>query len=142
MKMIWDPFEELIEEMESLRRRMRRLFREGFRIPVETSFPVDVYEENGELVIRADLPGFKKEEISVRVQEDSVDIKAMHKEKLEERREGFYRAERKIGSLRRVIPLPAIVDPETAKAKLENGVLEIRVKKVEEKEKGKKVEIE
>jgi len=142
MKMIWDPFEELIEEMERMRRRMRRLFREGFRMPVEASFPIDVYEEDDELVIRADLPGFKKEEIAVRVQEDSIDIKAMHKEKVEEKREGFYRAERRVGGLRRIIPLPAIVNPETAKAKLENGVLEIRVKKVEEKKKGKKVEIE
>jgi HSP20 family protein len=142
--MVWDPFEELMDEIERMRRRMRRIFAEGFRIPrMELkTFPVDVLEENDEIVIRADIPGFKKDEISVRVLEDSVDIKAARKEKIEERKEGFYRAERRVGALRRRFSLPVTVKPETAKAKLENGVLEIRVKKVEEKKKGKEVKIE
>ena len=142
--MIWDPFDEIMEELEGIRRRMRKLFREGLRMPrIEVeSFPVDVYEEDGEVVIRADLPGFKKDEISVRVQEDSVDIRAMHKEEIREERKGFYRAERKVGKFRRLISLPVTVDPETAKGKLEDGVLEIRVKKVKEKIKGKEVKIE
>ena len=138
---MWEPFEELMDELERMRRRMRRLFAESFRMPEIRSFPVDVFEEDDEVVVRADLPGFKKDEIEVRVTEDSLDIKAAHKERIEEKRKGYYRAERKFGMLRRVIPLPASVDPETAKAKLEDGVLEVRVKKIAEK-KGKKVEIE
>lgn len=141
--MVWDPFEELMDEMERIRRRMRRLFAEGFRIPrIEfETFPIDVFEEDDEVVIRADLPGFKKDEISVKVFEDAVDIRAARKEKVEERREGFYRAERRMGALRRRFSLPVTVKPETTKAKLESGVLEIRVKKVEKK-KGKEVKIE
>jgi len=143
-KMFWwtDPLEEFLEELERMRRRFRRLLRR-IEIPeMYESFPVDVFEENDEIVIRADLPGFKKNEIQVRVLENAIDIKAEKKEEVEEKAEGFYKAERKYGKLRRIIPLPLPVDSESAKAKLENGVLEIRVKKKIKERKGKEVKIE
>jgi HSP20 family protein len=142
--MFWwtDPLEEFLEELERMRRRFRRLLRR-IEIPeMYESFPVDVFEENDEIVIRADLPGFKKNEIQVRVLENAIDIKAEKKEEVEEKAEGFYKAERKYGKLRRIIPLPLPVDSESAKAKLENGVLEIRVKKKIKERKGKEVKIE
>jgi len=142
--MFWweDPLEEFLEELERMRRRFRRLLRKVEIPEMYESFPVDVFEENDEIVIRADLPGFKKDEIQVRVLENAIDIKAEKKEEVEEKAEGFYRAERRYGRLRRIIPLPLPVDPENVKAKLENGVLEIRAKKKVKEEKGKKVEIE
>lgn len=140
--MFWDPFEELIDEIERMRKRMKKLFKTfpSMRAELET-FPVDVYESDEELIIRADLPGFEKDEISVKVFEDSVDIRAAKKERVEEKREGYYRAERRFGAVRRVIPLPVEVEPESAKAKLEKGVLEIRVRKAKVK-KGKELKIE
>jgi len=142
--MFWweDPLEEFLEELERMRRRFRRLLRKVEIPEMYESFPVDVFEENDEIVIKADLPGFKKDEIQVRVLENAIDIKAEKKEEIEEKAEGLYRAERRYGRLRRIIPLPLPVDPENVKAKLENGVLEIRAKKKVKGEKGKKVEIE
>lgn len=133
----WDPFEEL----ERMRRRMRELMRESFR-GFEESFPVDVSETDEDLIIKADLPGFDKDEISIRLTENTLEISAHHKEKKVEETEKFYRAERRLGALRRFLTLPVEVDPDTAKAKLEKGILEIRVKKARPSKKAKKVEIE
>jgi HSP20 family protein len=129
--MIWiDPF----EEIERMRRMMRETFRRMWEVP-ELEFPVDISETTDEIIIRADLPGFKKEDISIKATENTVEIMAQHKEKKIEKTETIYRAERRFGSARRLLTLPVEVIPETAKATMEDGVLEIRFKKA----KGKKV---
>ena len=138
--MFWEePFERIFEELERMRRRLQGL------VPTPSfaeTFPLDLIDEEDELVIRADLPGFRKDEVSVRLDETTLSIQARHKEKRVERAERFYRAERKVGVLRRTLTLPTEVKPETARAKLENGVLEIRVKKAKPRKRGKEVRIE
>ena len=86
---------------------------------------VDVVQRNSELIVNVDLPGLKKDEVSVEVVEGSVTISGERKREREEESEGMYRRERSYGSFRRVIPLPegAIVDQ--AKATFKDGVLEI-----------------
>ena len=133
----WDPFEEL----ERMRRRMRKLMKATFT-GFEESFPVDISETDEDLIIKADLPGFDKDEISIKLTENTLEISAQHKEKKVEETERVYRAERRFGALRRFLTLPVEVDPDTAKAKLEKGILEIRVKKAKPSKKAKKVEIE
>jgi HSP20 family protein len=127
--MFWeDPFEEL--------QRMRRMMREAFRRigeVEETVFPVDISETADEVIVRADLPGFKKDEISIKATENTVEIVAQHKEKKVEKTETVFRAERRFGTARRFLTLPTEVVPETAKASMEDGVLEIRFKKAKAK---------
>ncbi len=127
--MFWeDPFEEL--------QRMRRMMREAFRRigeVEETAFPVDISETVDEVIVRADLPGFKKDEVSVKATENTVEIVAQHKEKKVEKTETIFRAERRFGVARRFLTLPREVIPETAKASMEDGVLEIRFKKAKAK---------
>jgi HSP20 family protein len=86
---------------------------------------VEVFQRNNELVIKADLPGLKKDEVSVEVTDDAITIQGERKREHEEEREGLYRSERSYGSFWRVIPLPEGAIGEQAKASFRDGVLEI-----------------
>jgi HSP20 family protein len=86
---------------------------------------IDVFQRDNELVVRADLPGLKKDDVTVDVTEDSITIRGERKREHEEKREGVYRSERSYGSFARVIPLPEGTITDQAKAGFENGVLEI-----------------
>ena len=86
---------------------------------------VDVFQKNNELTIRVDLPGLKKDEISVEITDNAVTIQGERKRQHEEEKEGFYRSERSYGSFDRTIPLPEGAITEQAKANFRDGVLEI-----------------
>ncbi len=100
---------------------------------------VDVIEKENEIIVKCDLPGVDKNNVKIKVEEDSISIAGdVSKEKKEEG-EDYYVEERFAGSFKRVIPLPAEVDPEKAQAKFENGVLEITLPKVEAGKKAKEI---
>jgi HSP20 family protein len=101
-----------------------RFFREGAWAP-----RIDVYEEGNELVVRADLPGVKREEVQVTVDGDQLVLRGERKEEKEIKEERYYRSERSYGSFYRSITLPGAVDPKDIKAQLRDGVLEVRVPK-------------
>lgn len=104
---------------------------------------VDIYEEGDDLVLKADLPGLNKEDIEVKVTDEFITISGEKKkeEKVEEK--NYYRYERSYGSFSRTFRLPVEVQTDKAKAKFENGVLEIRIPKTEEaKTKERKLQIE
>jgi HSP20 family protein len=86
---------------------------------------VDVIQRNNELTVRVDLPGLKRDEVSVEINDNAITIQGERKREHEEEREGFYRSERSYGTFRRVIPLPEGAITEQAKAKFRDGVLEI-----------------
>jgi len=86
---------------------------------------VEVFHRNDELTVRADLPGLKREEVSVDITDNAVTIQGERKRAHEEDREGFYRSERSYGSFCRVIPLPDGAITERAKANFRDGVLEV-----------------
>ncbi|WP_461831992.1 Hsp20/alpha crystallin family protein [Aquifex sp.] len=134
---VWRPFEEL----ERIKRDFDRILEEFLPVgreaqPQALVPPVEVYETDKEVVIKADLPGVKKEDIEITVKENMVAIRAERKEEKEEKTENVYKTERFYGVIERVVPLPIEVDPEGAKAEYKDGVLEIRIPKVHvEKEK-------
>jgi HSP20 family protein len=86
---------------------------------------VDVFQKDNELTIRADLPGLKKDDVSVDLSDDAVTITGDRRRESEEEREGYYRSERSYGSFYRVVPLPEGAITEQAKAHFRDGVLEI-----------------
>jgi len=86
---------------------------------------IDAYQKNDELTIRADLPGLKREDVSVEINDDSVTIQGERKRETEHEHEGVYRSERSYGSFYRVVPLPEGAIAEQAKATFRDGVLEI-----------------
>ena len=92
---------------------------------VEWMPQIEVLHNNGQFMVRADLPGLTRDDVNVEITDDLLTISGERKEEKEEKREGFYRSERSYGSFYRQIPLPEGVKTETAAATFRNGVLEI-----------------
>jgi HSP20 family protein len=121
-----------------MQREMDRLMR-GFLTPVETEEEegirvpsVDISETDTEIVVKAELPGIKKEELEIEVLPETLSLSAEVEREREEEGRIFRRRERVWGRFEREIPLPVEVKPDAANAKLENGLLEIRLPKTEE----------
>ncbi len=100
----------------------------------------DLVDKKDSLLIRAEIPGVAKDNIKVNVTEDRVDVSAKLERKKEEEEENYYCYERTYGAWQRSFSLPETVKSEQAKAKYQDGVLEITLPKTEEK-KGKNVEL-
>ena len=90
---------------------------------------IDVFEKDGNLVLKAELPGMKEEDIDVSVIRNTLTIRG---EKAEEKVEGKSRSERLFGSFSRSLALPVAVDTEKVAATYRNGVLEIVLPKTKE----------
>jgi HSP20 family protein len=101
---------------------------EPFRMELENVAwvpQIEILQNNGQFMVRADLPGLTKDDVKVELTDDILTISGERKEEKEEKREGFYRSERSYGSFYRQIPLPEGVKTEKAAATFRNGVLEI-----------------
>jgi HSP20 family protein len=95
----------------------------------EGTLPVDLSEDEKSVIVRASVPGFKKEDVEVEVEDGIVTINAKHTEEHEEKDERFYRKERSVSSLSRRVALPTAVIEKDARAELKDGVLIVRVPK-------------
>ncbi|RKG58491.1 Hsp20/alpha crystallin family protein [Corallococcus sp. CA054B] len=104
---------------------------------------VDVLERNGNLIVKADLPGMKQEDIYVELQPDLLIIEGERSFEMEEEEEaeGVWSLERSTGLFRRAIPLPEGIDTESVQANFENGVLEISLRLPEALPQGKRIEV-
>ena len=109
----------------ALTRGRELLRREAGLIPAEWSPRVDIQERDGQLVVRADLPGLSKDDIKVEIKEDMLSIQGERKQEKKEEREGYFYNECSYGSFYRAVPLPEGVDASKATAEFHNGVLEI-----------------
>jgi HSP20 family protein len=86
---------------------------------------IEMYQRNDEVVVRADLPGLKKEDVKIDVTDNALTIQGERRQEEETERGGVYRSERSYGSFFRTIPLPEGAITDQAKAAFNNGVLEI-----------------
>lgn len=86
---------------------------------------VETFRRGDQLVVRADLPGMKKDNVNVEVEEDTLLISGERQDEFKEERDDYYRSERSYGRFYRAIPLPEGIDPNSAKAEFKDGVLEI-----------------
>lgn len=93
--------------------------------------PVDVYEERDQVVLKAELPGMKREEIDIRVAGDVITISGKKEKEERVEKKDYFHFERSAGSFRRSVRLPAEVDLDKVTAQLKDGVLEIRAPKAE-----------
>ena len=99
------------------------------------SFPVDIYEHDNAITIEAELPGYKKEEIEVTTEQNTLTIKAEHLELHEDRqakRGKQHISERRYTTLSRSFDFPGSVDASKVEAKLDKGVLHLKLPKREE----------
>ncbi len=118
----WDPFAELAE----LRTRFDRVIEE-FGGGREWTPAIDMVRDDGHLVVRADVPGIKPEEISIEVEHGVLSLSGKHEETEEKTDESFVRRERRVGAFSRRMPLPEGVDPKKIKATTHDGVLEVTI---------------
>ena len=91
----------------------------------------DVEDKGTEFVVVAELPGIPKGDVEVNVSNASVEIRAAVKQETEESEKGYYRKERAFREVYRQLPLPAEVLPNRAEARMEDGLLRIRIPKKE-----------
>jgi len=92
---------------------------------------VDVLDAGNEVIVKADLPGVKRDDIEVTATEAELTIAGETREESEAKRESYYRLERRSGRFSRTIDLPAAIKPDEVKAKLADGILEVRAPKAE-----------
>lgn len=143
----WEPWEfDIFSDFEKLRREIDKMFEDFLPIRREREmvfFPkIDLYEDENEIVLKAELPGLDKKDIDITVTENEIHLKGERKEETEKKKENFYRKEICYGKFERSIPLPVEVDPEKVEAEFKEGILEIKMPKKEEaKRKVRKIEI-
>ena len=145
-----------ISPFEHLERQFEEFFRRPFSMlnqpwwPSKRSFEmeevspsVDLYEEGDDIILKAELPGINKQDVSVNLTDHIITISGEKKKEEKVEDKNFYRVERSYGSFTRSFELPSDVKADQVKAKFHDGVLEIRMPKTEEaKQKAKSVPIE
>ena len=129
----WEPF----REMMTLREAMNRLFEESFLRPgtlggQEAGFgtPLDVYETDDQVVLKAAVPGVKPEDLDVTITGDVLAIKGEYKQEAQsEQKRNYVRQEHRYGSFTRTLTLPTAVDANNVTATFENGILMLELPK-------------
>jgi len=103
----------------------------------------DIYEKDRNLVIETELPGVKKDDITLKVEDDTLCISGEMKRQDEVKKENYFRMGRRYGSFQRSFPLPTdIADKNAIKARFEDGILKVMIPLRESiKEKEKPIEV-
>ncbi len=137
----WDPLRELV----AMSNRLNSTFNDPYTPRAEDSFgawapPVEIFEKQDHLVIRAEIPGVQAKDMDVRIENGVLTLQGERKQETEIREETAYRMERVYGTFTRSFSLPTTVDASKVTATCKDGVLEVTVPKAESA-KPKKVEI-
>jgi HSP20 family protein len=142
-------FDRDLRMMRQMTHDFDRLFGDfGFRGPTFERMPemawipeLEVFERDGRLVVRADLPGMKKEDVKVNVQDDMLILEGERKVEEDVKKDNFHRTERSYGHFFRSLPLPEGVKLDKVEAKFKDGVLEVSMPMEAEKKATKNVEV-
>jgi HSP20 family protein len=134
----WEP----ARELQTIQQEVNRLFGTVFEPQARAGnggglarwIPaMDLVEDGEHFVLRADLPGVSEKDVNVELEDNVLTIKGQRESQHEERKDGYYRIERASGSFSRSLTVPEGIDPESIEAHFENGVLEVRIPKPEER---------
>ena len=137
---LWSPMDHLFRDISDMTRML-----DVPNVPVlfKGGEPkVDILQNEAEIVVKADVPGVKKEDINVMLTEDTITLRGEVKSDYEDKKENYFHSERFYGSYSRTLPLPALVDSDKASAKFADGVLTITIPKATKSEKGHVVDIQ
>ena len=136
----WEPFRDLV----SIQGRLNHLFDEAFRGATRPSGDgeewslgswapaVDIFEQDGNIVLKAELPGVDPKHVEVRVENNVLTLRGERKLDNDVQKENYHRVERAYGSFSRSFTLPTVVDTEKIKAEYRDGVLRVSLPKREE----------
>ena len=132
----WNPY----RDMMTVRDEMNRVFNEFFGRGGQDegawyagawSPPVDIYETDEALIMKAELPGFSKDDISIELKENTLIMRGERRRQDEVKEGNYHRMERVYGAFQRSFLLPTTVDQEKVKASYKDGILELRLPKVQ-----------
>jgi HSP20 family protein len=126
--------------MSTLQHRINHLFNEPFfrsgeddELRIGTWYPaVDMFDDDDKIVIKAELPGMDKKDISVDIENRVLTLSGERNYDNEVKEENYYRRERATGKFKRAFNLPADVDEDQIKADFKDGVLKVEIPKPEE----------
>src|SRR5215212_9995403 len=125
----WDPLSEVNRMFDDVFGSLSR--RPGGRQTgaelTEWAPAVDVLQRDGDLVVRAELPGVSPEDVDITLQDNVLTLSGERREEQEEQRGGYYVKERRSGSFSRSMTLPEGVNEDSIRARYENGVLEVTI---------------
>lgn len=132
----WEPVRDLL----TLQDRMNRMFDGGYRGGNEEDWAlggswapaVDIYEKDGNIVLKAELPGVDPKDVDVRVENNLLTLRGERKFDNEVKRDNYHRVERSYGAFSRSFTLPNVVDTGNIKAEYRDGVLHMTLPKREE----------
>jgi HSP20 family protein len=132
----FDPFKEI-----------ERMFSDDFFPALLPTFKmsdvaVDIYETDDALVVEAAIPGVDAKNVKVKVEDNLLRLSGKFEKKDEVKEDNYWRKEMRRGEFVKTVALPYVVDPETAKAKFDNGVLKVTFAKPKAQERGKEIVIE
>jgi HSP20 family protein len=134
--MPWSPARDLL----SIRDEMNRLFndflgrtgdQEGGWSTGAWAPPVDIRETDEAIILKAELPGFSKDDVHIELHNNRLTLRGERKHEAEVKEEQYHRRERAYGSFQRTFLLPATIDQEQVTASFKNGILELRLPKSE-----------
>jgi HSP20 family protein len=132
----WEPFRDLVSTQD----RFNYLFNETFArafgsdeaAPRGWVPPVDIYETDQDLVLKAELPGVNPEDVEIRVEDNTLYLKGERKFEKEVKEESLHHVERSYGTFTRSFVLPSSVDADKVKAEYQDGLLILTMPKREE----------
>ena len=132
----WESLREL-SAMQDRMNRMNRLIRESYspEVPEEAlttttlAPPVDIYEDEHNIILKIEVPGIDEKDIDVRIQNNTLTVHGERKLDKDEKEENFRRVERQYGSFTRSFTLPSSVEPGQVSARCDKGVLNINLAK-------------
>ena len=144
----WDPFSDLL----SIQDKMNRLFEDSLtrtrafgpdeELGVSSWTPaVDIFETDTEIVLKAELPEIKREDVQINIENNVLTLSGERKLEKETKKENYHRIERSYGVFKRSFTLPTVVDQENIKATFVDGVLQMNMAKREES-KPRQIEIQ
>lgn len=139
------PSTDMEKNFRELERRLEEAFSDGWRFPSRWDVPewskfnklkfmtprVDIVDRDDDILVRADVPGVKKENLDITLTDNTITIKGKTSEEKKEEKGDYFRRETLKGSFSRTMYLPSDVDGNRAESTIKNGMLEVVVPKLE-----------
>jgi len=121
----WDPFAEIARLQDQFARwtGQEQAYTSTF------SPAIDIFEDKDAIVVKAEVPGIKPEDVHISVDNNVLTVKGERKLEKADEREGYHRIERSYGSFTRSFTLPNNIDSEHVEADMTEGILTMRVPK-------------
>jgi HSP20 family protein len=142
----WNPMGDLMQMREEMDRLFNQFTKRGDGeesawIRGVWAPSVDIYESEDAFVLKAELPGFTKDDVQIELHNNRLTVRGERKQETEAKEEQYHRRERAYGRFERSFMLPTMIDADKVTANFKNGVLELRLPK-SEKAKPKRIAIQ